>query len=155
MPGKKPKTNKNRKELSTKDRLILQMAKENPDKSKLQIGKELVDLGVYQHPNSVYKRLSRNSILKREIAEVEKYWAEHLKREIYPLAAKRWKRALKSKDLDDKEAFSYVKLAADKVHAETTQIEFPPQVNLAVIHALMEDLLPLPPKAKQVRAESD
>jgi hypothetical protein len=139
MPKKKAKT---KEELSEKDKLILMKTKEDPEKSLNQIGKELVELGVYQHPNSVYKRLSKNGILRREIAEIEKYWREHLHRELYPLAAKRWKRALKSKDLDDKEAFSYVKLAADKVHADTTKIEFPPQVNLAVIHTLLEDLLP-------------
>jgi hypothetical protein len=155
MPKKKANTNKKRKELSEKDKLILSKVKEDPEKPLNQIGKELVELGVYKHPGSIYRRLSQNGILKREIAEVEKYWGEHLKREIYPLAAKRWKRALKNKDLSDKEAFSFVKLAADKVHADTTHVEFPPQVNFAVIHALMKDLLPLPPKARQGQAQSD
>jgi DNA-binding Lrp family transcriptional regulator len=133
---------KSKEELSEKDKLILMKVKEDPEKPMNQIGKELVELGVYKHPGSIYRRLTQQGILRREIAEIEEHWRQHLHRELYPLAAKRWKRALKNKDLNDKEVFSYVKLAADKVHAETTRVEIPDTLRVGVLHAFLDDLLP-------------
>jgi hypothetical protein len=104
---KKPK--KKKQKLSEKDKLILQKVTEDPEKPLNQIGNELVELGAYKHPGSVYRRLSQNAILKREISEVGRYHEEHLKREIYPKAAKRWEKALKDKELSHKEVFPYVK----------------------------------------------
>jgi hypothetical protein len=89
-------------------------------------------------------------------SEVERYHDEHLKRVIYPKAAKRWEKALKDKEISHKEVFPYVKLAADKVFKEEFK-PIQPMVNIKAIRILNQQLLGVAwqkDEAKEIEAET-
>ncbi len=106
------------KELSTYDKKALQLYKEDPTMSMYKLGKKMQRLGHSASERSIYQRLKRSDYLRTELAKIEQYHIEQLHRDDYPLARKRVRKALKDKELNEKEVFSYVKLIYDKVHAD-------------------------------------
>lgn len=108
----------NSKKLNKIDQGIIMAVKDNPELSNYQIGKKLHELGVVGHPLSVYHRLTKNDLMKKELAEIRRAHREQLSRELVPLAIKQTKAALKSKELNDKDKFSYTKLVLDKEFGE-------------------------------------
>jgi hypothetical protein len=84
--------------LSKLDMAILTLAKANPQASAYQIGKQLLKAGVSTNRLSVYHRLKKNDYLNAEFKRLEVYNREQLVREDFPLARKKLRNVLKSKD---------------------------------------------------------
>ena len=103
------------------DQLILAESTTFPEKSFDQIGQELQQVGVYNHPKSIYKRLTHSEYLRVELAKLKERVRENTIRVMFPLAEKRVKKALKNKDLDEKTLFPYIKLIYDKTLGEDFQ----------------------------------
>ena len=119
MPNTKIKNGKKTGATSTLDPAILTVKKAFPEADKAQLAKICKQIGATNHVQSVYNRLKKKDYLNMELSELENQLRQQLVRDTYPLAVKRATKALKNKDLDDKAAFPYVKLAYDKVHGET------------------------------------
>jgi len=111
-------TEKTEENLDRIDNAILALAKHEPNLTKRQLGLKLKELGAVKHQNTVYKRLKKSDYLRSELAEIERKINEELHRDLYPLASKRVKHALKSKEYNDLQVKEYVKLVFDKVHGE-------------------------------------
>ena len=104
--------------LSKLDKNILTATKALTNPTKANIARHVVELGGAKHIQTVYKRLKQKDYLRGELQAVEQYEYESLHREDLPLARKRARKAIKNKDLNDKEVFPYVKLIYDKAYGE-------------------------------------
>jgi len=118
------------------DKNALALFKEDPTLTPYQIGKKLKALGKAKSDTHIYRRLKRSEYLSAEFARIEKYHMEQLHRDIYPIAAKRWKKALKDKKLSAKDVMPYVKLAADKVFGETHKHVGQRTINIASVERM-------------------
>lgn len=119
--------------------LLLTLAKDNPEATDYKIANKAVDLGVVKNRATVYNRLKRNDYLRAEIDTIRRAHREQWSREVYPLAVKRAKKALKDKRMDAKDVFPYVKLAVDK---ELTVEQTPTAqqiINIDQIQMLIQD----------------
>jgi hypothetical protein len=86
----------------------------------------------------VYDRLKKKDYLSRPIQEIRNYHKEQHTREIFPLAQKKLKKALKNKNLDEKTSFNYVKLAYDKeLSDQTNPTTHQTQINIETLQAIM------------------
>ena len=103
------------------DGIIVDQIKCHPDKPINQIGNDLKQIGVYKHPVSVYHRLVQSDFIKLELAKLKEKVQESVARELFPIAFKQAKIALKNKDLDEKGKFPYIKLIFDKTLGEDFQ----------------------------------
>ena len=103
------------------DQLILAESNTFPDKTPYQIGQEFQEVGIYDNPMSVYKRLSKSDYLRVELTKLKEKVRENTIRVMFPLAEKRLKKVLKNRDLDEKTLFPYVKLVYDKALGEDFQ----------------------------------
>lgn len=102
---------KNIAKLSTLDKEILTIAKNNPNYNNHQIGKELVTDNKSQHPKSIYSRLTYSDLLRSEIDKVRTHNHEYLAREIIPEALKIHKKVLKDKSINPKDKDTWVSMA--------------------------------------------
>ena len=124
--------------LSQYDKAAVTLMRNNPDMSKADIGKQLVESGFSRNEKTIYSRLKKNDYLCRELQAIENHHQEALIRETYPIAEKVLNRALKSRDktLDLKGKFPYVKLAYDKVHGETHKHTSSPTINIQAVEKM-------------------
>ena len=120
------------------DHTILNIAQANPDWNNHQIAKQLVKIGQAESVQLVYQRLKKKDYLRKPIQEIRNFHKEQHTREIFPLAQKKLKKALKTKDLDVKTAFNYVKLAYDKELSDSTAPAVQQtQINIETLQAVM------------------
>jgi len=119
------------------DQIALNMALDNPDKSLLEIGKDLKNIGLIKHENTVYTKMTLQQYKQRPIAEVEQAHKEHLQRVLMPRATKRWEKALNDKDLSHKDVLPYVQLAARAVHGNDEVRPVIQQVNIKSIQQVI------------------
>ena len=101
-----------------KDEAILNIAKQYPNITTHELGKKLVDVGIMQLPNTIYKRLKQRDYLKERLNDLDHYWKELKSRELMPLATKELKAGLKDKDLAFKDKMPAIKLVYDKQFGE-------------------------------------
>ena len=100
-----------------------------------------MDLGGAKHIQTVYKRLKQKDYLQRDLPEIEKYEQEVLHREDLPLARKVARKALKNKEMNEKEKFPYVKLVYDKAYGETHRNVSTPGVSIESIQIASVNIL--------------
>lgn len=92
----------------------IQLIKENPDASNLQIGRQLKELGLVSDPTYIYSLVKRNQKAANDISQIREKNAEILSRDIVPHALKLHKQVLKDKTIAPKDKLPWVKLAEDK-----------------------------------------
>jgi hypothetical protein len=101
-------------QLSKMDTVALNMVKAYPDVNNTEIANKLIEIGAIKNQQSLFNRLSKNTYLRGEINRLREQVKQDHTRVVFPLAHKRMVKALKNKDLHDKDVFPYVKLAYDK-----------------------------------------
>ena len=126
-------------ELSETEQSILSVAEVHPEKSNYQIAQQLVATGDIKCIDTVYKCLKRSDYTRLKLAELRSRLHEDHARTIMPLAHKRLKKALKNKELAEKEAFPYVKLAYDKGMADKEEATTQVQVNIEEMRQIIID----------------
>ena len=115
---------------------ILSATKALDNPTKASISKHVVALGGAKHIQTVYKRLKLKDYLRAEIQSVRDNNREYLDRIIVPDALKVTRKAIRNKDLTEKEKLPYVKLAMDKSFGETHHHTAPQQVNIKNIESI-------------------
>ena len=93
------------------DEAALMVVQANPGLNDHQIGKKLVEMGVVEAPNIIYKRYKKNDYLAKDIAEIRAHSREANSREAVPLAHKITVSALKSRKLSPKEKVPFIQIA--------------------------------------------
>ena len=121
MPKNAQKDTKTAPELDIIDQAILHIGQTKPDYTPSQIGTELKNLGIVNNRQTVEQRLLKRDYLSLELTKLRERISENHTREVFPLAHKRMKKALKDKDLSHKDALGYVKLAYDKEMSDKTR----------------------------------
>jgi NifB/MoaA-like Fe-S oxidoreductase len=130
-------------QLNPTDDVILQVAKAYPTYNDNQIAKQVVKIGQVTTPQAVNLRLQKNTYLRGEINKLREAIKEDHSRTIFPLAHDRLKKALKNKDLHDKDVFPYVKLAYDKELSSKEEKTGPSEttVNIESLQVLINNAL--------------
>jgi hypothetical protein len=124
---------------------MLELIAKHPDKSKMDIGKELVGLGLLKKPENVYQmtRTDRGGdYINREIAEIRRRNFEMMSKEIVPEALKIHKKVLKDKSIQAKDKKDWVALA-EKAEFSLDDNRRPApkqvQVNIGQLQAIIRD----------------
>ena len=125
--------------LTDTERTLLQIQEAHPEYTDAQLAKHTVDIGALSHPQSAYRVLKKGDYLRLKLAELRSRLHEDHTRTIMPLAHKRLKKALKNKELGEKEAFPYVKLAYDKGMADKEEPSSQVQVNIEEMRQIIID----------------
>jgi len=137
---KNPKINKkslqNIAKLSTLDKRILTIAKQNPNLNNHQIGKQLVKEGLSKNKVSIYSRLSYSELLRAEIDKIHTHNHEYLAREVLPVALKVNKRVLKDKAIEDKDKKDWVALAYKSGFKQEAAEQAPRTITIGQINVL-------------------
>lgn len=113
MPNKAettPGTTKNTPKYDETDQAILNIVTSDPNITTNQIGHRLLTIGQCTSTDTVYKRLRRKDYLRREVEEIRQNHREQISRELMPLALKVTRKALKSKDMSEKDKHPYVQM---------------------------------------------
>jgi len=134
MPKNIPKSPKNSGKPTAIDKAIELVVKDDPGASKAEIANKIVDLGLTKHRTAVYRRLQKSDYLHKEIHAIRDHNRQYLDRIIVPNALKTIDKAVKSKELDEKAKFPYVKLAVDKSFGDIHHVEQPSVVHIDAIN---------------------
>jgi len=113
----------------------------DPTMTKCQISNELTDMGIYRHPQSAYRMLTKSRYLRADLDAVRQSNREFLSRKIVPKALKLHAEALNDKSLDIKDKLPWVKLAHDKEFAEDAPKPMAETINIEQIQVLIADTL--------------
>ena len=125
--------------LTDTQQAILNVAEVNPTFNNHQIANKLVTTGHVKSIQATYDALKRSDYTRLKLAELRSRLHEDHARTIMPLAHKRLKKALKNKDLAEKEAFPYVKLAYNKGMADKEEATTQVQVNIEEMRQIIID----------------
>jgi len=124
----------------------LELIKDYPHLSKLQIGNKLYKLGLVKRPETVYE-ITRNIPSNAGIVEgIEKVRAANLEmmsRDIVPLSLKLHRKALRSKDIDLKDKLPWISLA-EKTEFRLDERKMPVSpvnVNIGQLQAIITNKL--------------
>ena len=130
--------------LDKTDSIIVNLVKTEPTLTNSQIANKLKDIGQIKSTSTVYNRLRKNIYLRGEISKLREAIKEDHSRVVFPLAHKRMVKALKNKDLHDKDVFQYVKLAYDKELStkEETNTQVNTQVNIDSLQMIINNARP-------------
>ena len=104
------------------DQAIINAVSTNPQASNNEIGNNLSKVGIINNVQVVYDRLKKRDYLSLEVSKLRDRISDNHTRNVFPLAQKRLTKALKSKEIDEKTAFPYVKLAYDKEMGDKQQL---------------------------------
>ena len=124
--------------LSEKKAKALELIKKRPNVSLIDIGREMVKLGVMEKAKTIYaltKKGEYNMYMHGEIAEIKRKNLEMMSREIVPEALKIHKKVLQDKKIPDRKKKDWVQMAekAEFQFDETKRPPIPPQVNLIAV----------------------
>ena len=125
--------------LTDTQQAIINAVEIHPEESTHQIAKRLQATGQVTGVDTVYKAIKSSEYTRLKLAELRSRLHEDHTRTIMPLAHKRLKKALKNKELAEKEAFPYVKLAYDKGMADKEEATTQVQVNIEEMRQIIID----------------
>lgn len=117
----------------------VQLVKEDPEASNYEISKKMIESGHTSRTMYLDQAVVSNKRMKADIAIIRERNAEELTREIVPVALKKLKTGLKTRELTIKERFPYVKLALDKEFGtdESKRPVQPMTINIEKIQAII------------------
>ena len=125
---------------------MLELIGKYPDRSKMEIGKELVSLGLLVKPENIYQMTRKNrndGYMSGKIEEIREKNFEMMSKEIVPLSLKLHKQALKSKDIDIKDKLPWVSLAekAEFSFDDRKMPTTPVNINIGQLQAIITSKL--------------
>jgi len=125
---------------------MLQLIGKYPDKSKMEIGKELVSLGLLVKPENIYQMTRKNrndGYMSGKIEEIREKNFEMMSKEIVPEALKIHKRVLKDKSIKDKDKKDWVSLAekAEFSFDDRKMPTTPVNINIGQLQAIITEKL--------------
>lgn len=120
------------------DTAIVNIVTAHPDATNNQIANKLQSIGSIHSHTTVYNRLKKSEYLRGDIERIRQNHREQISRELMPLALKVTRKALKSKDLSDKDKHAYVSTVIKSDLGE--QPEKAPQatINITALQAIVE-----------------
>lgn len=128
--------------LSEKKAKALQLIKKRPNAALIEIGREMVKLGVMEKAETIYN-LTRNDrdmgYIHGEITEIKRKNLEMMSREIVPEALKIHRQVLKDKKIPNKKKKDWVQMAekAEFQFDETKRPTTPQTVNILAIQKMI------------------
>ena len=108
MPDKDTTPANNTPEYDQIDKAIVNIATADPTLTNNAIANRLINIGLANTHTTVYHRLTRRDYLRRDIEQIRANHREQISRELMPLALKVTRKALKSKDMSEKDKHPYV-----------------------------------------------
>ena len=90
------------------DQAIVNLAVADPTLTNNAIANKLINIGLTNTHTTVYNRLTKKDYLRGEIDEIRANHREQISRELMPLALTVTRKALKSKDISEKDKHPYV-----------------------------------------------
>ena len=112
------------------DRQIINIATAEPNLTNTAIANKLVNIGTYKSIDGLFKRLSRKDYLRGEIDKIRTNHREQISRELMPLALKVTRKALKSKEISEKDKHPYVAMIVKSDLGDQGADSKPPTINI-------------------------
>lgn len=134
-PGEGKKKRKKRG-MNVRERAILSLVRKYPHVSTKEIGKKLVELGMYAKAEAVYAPLSKSELLRVSVEKIRQDHSEFVTRRIAPQALKRHEKLLKDSTLTPEQAMRAIELA-EKLEFRTDERTFPQFINIEKIQAVI------------------
>jgi len=130
------KKKRKKRGMNVRERAILSLVKKYPHVSIKEIGRKLVELGMYAKPEAVYAPLSKSSLLRDSVERVRQDHSEFVTRRIAPQALKRHEELLKDATLTPEQAMRAIELA-EKLEFKTDERVYPMLINIEKIQAVI------------------